>query len=141
ATWSSCSSATRSRAETRTRSPTTSPPRSTASAPPPSERRGAGVPRRPRLACPAPPPVHIVHGGPCGHPPKPESRMATQAASPAPFVPLEPFQLDTLTKIVFRAIEHHDRPEAMRYKDGDAWRSLSHREVLERVTHLAAALD
>ncbi len=68
--------------------------------------------------------------------------MATKAASATQpvFVPQSPFERDTLTKIFFGAIDRFGRPDALRYKQGGQWRTLSHVEVEQRVTRLAAAL-
>ena len=69
--------------------------------------------------------------------------MATKIASPSTssLVPLQPVEHDTITKIFFGAIDRFGRPDALRYKEGGAWKDLSHREVEERVTRLAAALE
>ncbi|HEX7239019.1 MAG TPA: long-chain fatty acid--CoA ligase [Longimicrobiaceae bacterium] len=67
--------------------------------------------------------------------------MAT-ATSPAgsPAVPLNPVERDTIPKIFLRAVDRFDKPDALRHKENGAWKPLSHREVEERVTRLAAAL-
>jgi long-chain acyl-CoA synthetase len=67
--------------------------------------------------------------------------MATEltSAPPPPVTPLEPVQRDTLTKLFFSAIDRFNRPDAMRYKQAGQWRTLSHKEVEQRVTRLAAA--
>jgi long-chain acyl-CoA synthetase len=68
--------------------------------------------------------------------------MATRVQpSEAPFVPLRPFEADTLTKLFFHPIDRHPHERAMRYSEGGTWRDISHREVETRVTRLAAALD
>src|SRR3954464_13889267 len=46
----------------------------------------------------------------------------------------------TLTQLFFRAVERHDKPAALQYKDGGTWRSISHRELAERVRHCALGL-
>lgn len=56
------------------------------------------------------------------------------------FVPQQPVERDTLPKLFFQAIDRFNRPDAMRYKASGAWMTLSHQEVEERVTRLAAAL-
>lgn len=56
-------------------------------------------------------------------------------------VPLEPVERDTIPRIFLRAVDRHDGPDALRHKEGGAWKRLSHREVEERVTRLAAALS
>jgi long-chain acyl-CoA synthetase len=69
--------------------------------------------------------------------------MATQISAsnqPRP-VPLKNVERDTITKIFFGAIDRLNRPDAMRYKQGGQWRTLSHKEIEERVTRLAAALN
>ncbi len=68
--------------------------------------------------------------------------MATQLSSTnrPGLIPQEPVERDTLTRLFFSAVDRLARPDAMRYKQGGQWRTLSHREVEERVTRLAAAL-
>ena len=46
----------------------------------------------------------------------------------------------TLNEIFFDAIERFDKPDALMYKSGDAYRKLSHREIERRVQHVAIAL-
>lgn len=65
---------------------------------------------------------------------------ATSLASLSRLVPLDPVERDTIPKIFLRAIDRFNRPEALRHKEGGRWRGISHREVEERVTRLAAAL-
>jgi len=65
--------------------------------------------------------------------------MATRNAAEVP--PLKPFTEDTLTKVFFHAIDHRSRPDAMRYKEGGSWKSVSHQEAEIRVSRLAAALS
>ena len=65
--------------------------------------------------------------------------MATTVSS-APTVPLRAVEVDTLTKLFLSAIDRFDRPDAMLYRSGGQWRTVSHREVAERVAKLAAAL-
>jgi long-chain acyl-CoA synthetase len=69
--------------------------------------------------------------------------MATQISSTQqpPLIPLTPVERDTVTKIFFGAIDRLNRPDALRYKQGGQWRTLSHKEVEQRVTRLAAALS
>ena len=55
-------------------------------------------------------------------------------------VPLRPVERDTVLRIFLGAVDRYDRPRAMLYKEGDAWLPISHRELEERVTRLAAAL-
>ena len=68
--------------------------------------------------------------------------MATTIPSvtDAPGVPLKPVERDTIPRIFLRAVERFGRPDALRYKEGGTWKTLSHREVEERVSRLAAAL-
>ena len=60
-----------------------------------------------------------------------------QSAAP----PLHEFENDTLTKIFFYGIDRFGGPSAMKYNVGGEWRALSHAEVQERVTWLAAGLE
>ncbi|HEV2734698.1 MAG TPA: long-chain fatty acid--CoA ligase, partial [Longimicrobiaceae bacterium] len=65
--------------------------------------------------------------------------------APAPvsqnrLVPLAPVERDTIPRIFLHAVDRHARADALRYKDGAAWRPVSHREVEERAARLAAAL-
>jgi long-chain acyl-CoA synthetase len=55
-------------------------------------------------------------------------------------VPLKPVERDTVNKIFLGAIDRYDRPRAMLHKAGGEWKAISHRELLERVERLAAAL-
>lgn len=66
--------------------------------------------------------------------------MATVTESRSRLVPLQPTERDTLAKIFCGAIDRFGHPDAMRYKEGGAWKTLSHREVEERVANLAASL-
>jgi long-chain acyl-CoA synthetase len=69
--------------------------------------------------------------------------MATQISSTQQprMIPLKTVERDTVTKIFFGAIDRLNRPDAMRYKQGGQWRTLSHKEIEQRVTRLAAALS
>jgi long-chain acyl-CoA synthetase len=69
--------------------------------------------------------------------------MATQISPTKQprLVPLDNVERDTVTKIFFGAVDRLNRPDAMRYKQGGQWRTLSHREIEQRVTRLAAALS
>ena len=64
--------------------------------------------------------------------------MATQ--SQPPFFPQNPVERDTIPKIFLSAIDRLARPDAMRYKQMETWMTLSHADVEQRVTRLAAAL-
>ncbi len=68
--------------------------------------------------------------------------MATQSASGSrtSVRPLEDFAENTLTKVFFHAIDHRARGDALQYKQGGTWRTLSHAEIEKRVARLAAAL-
>jgi long-chain acyl-CoA synthetase len=67
------------------------------------------------------------------------------SAAPSPvsqnrLVPLAPVERDTIPRIFLHAVDRHARADALRYRDGAAWRAISHREVEERAARLAAAL-
>jgi long-chain acyl-CoA synthetase len=47
----------------------------------------------------------------------------------------------TLVQLFFEAVDRFGSEDALRYKAGDAWRSISHRELEERVRRLALALE
>ena len=68
--------------------------------------------------------------------------MATQVASLERFAgpALPPFELDTLPKLFFDAIDNRARPDALRFKQNGQWLSLSHAEVERRAAAFAAAL-
>lgn len=69
--------------------------------------------------------------------------MATQAASLDQYTapPLPEFELDTLPKVFFDSIDRRSRPDALRFKRGDEWISISHAEMERRVAGFAAALS
>jgi long-chain acyl-CoA synthetase len=46
----------------------------------------------------------------------------------------------TLTRLFFSAVERFDRPDALSYKDGGAFRSIGHAEVVQRVRRIALGL-
>jgi long-chain acyl-CoA synthetase len=46
----------------------------------------------------------------------------------------------TLNHLFFDAVERHNKPDALQFKSGDAWKPISHREVLERVRRVARGL-
>ncbi len=54
--------------------------------------------------------------------------------------PQDPVERDTLPKLFFSAIDRFGLLDALQYKDEGVWRCLSHHEVEERVSRLAAAL-
>ena len=66
---------------------------------------------------------------------------ATTLKTQSKLVPLAPVERDTVNKIFLRAVDRFDRPNAMLYKSGGRWLHVSHRELEERVTRLAAALS
>ncbi len=68
--------------------------------------------------------------------------MATQMPSLEQFSGpnLPPFELDTLPKLFFDAIDKRARPDALMYKRDGAWKRLSHEEVERRTAAFAAAL-
>lgn len=68
--------------------------------------------------------------------------MATQMPSLEQFSgpKLPPFELDTLPKLFFDAIDNRARPDAVMYKRNGAWERLSHAEVERRTAGFAASL-
>lgn len=54
-----------------------------------------------------------------------------------PFAPDEP---RTLIDVFTRAVRNHNRPDALNYKSGGRWVSLSSAEMLARAKHIAAGL-
>ncbi|MBB4639571.1 AMP-dependent synthetase/ligase [Longimicrobium terrae] len=56
-------------------------------------------------------------------------------------VPLQPVERDTIPRIFFGGIDRHHRDQAMMYRAGGKWLTLSHAEIETRVTRLAAALS
>jgi long-subunit acyl-CoA synthetase (AMP-forming) len=61
-------------------------------------------------------------------------------AQTVPATELQTVQRDTIARLFITAVDRHDRPDALQHKQTGMWRSISHREVEERVTRLAAAL-
>ena len=55
-------------------------------------------------------------------------------------VPLEPFGRETLGQVFLGAVDRFGSGEALRWKEGGQWRSLSHDEAADRVARLVAAL-
>ena len=47
----------------------------------------------------------------------------------------------TLTRLFFDAVEKFDRPDALQFKAGGRYQPISHREVAQRVQHLALGLQ
>jgi long-chain acyl-CoA synthetase len=56
-------------------------------------------------------------------------------------VPLRPVERDTIPRLFFGGIDRHGGPRAMLYRADGAWRPISHAQVEERVTAVAAALE
>ncbi|HVH13620.1 MAG TPA: long-chain fatty acid--CoA ligase [Longimicrobium sp.] len=57
-------------------------------------------------------------------------------------VPLRPVERDTIPRIFFGGIDRHGGPRAMLHRTADgSWAPLSHAEVEERATAVAAALE
>jgi len=46
----------------------------------------------------------------------------------------------TLVELFFRAIDEFDKPDALQIREGDHWRAIPHREVLEQVRLITQAL-
>lgn len=67
--------------------------------------------------------------------------MAAARSAPPTMVPLAPVERDTIPRIFLGGVDRFGRPDALRYKRDGRWQTLSHREVEERVTRLAAALE
>ncbi|MFN2602715.1 MAG: long-chain fatty acid--CoA ligase [Gemmatimonadaceae bacterium] len=47
----------------------------------------------------------------------------------------------TLNQLFFESAERYDKPDALQYKSGEKFVPISHREILERVRHLARGLQ
>ncbi|HEX2721880.1 MAG TPA: long-chain fatty acid--CoA ligase [Gemmatimonadaceae bacterium] len=47
----------------------------------------------------------------------------------------------TLNELFFEAAEKFDKPDALMFKSGGTYRSISHREILKRVRHAALGLE
>jgi long-chain acyl-CoA synthetase len=58
-----------------------------------------------------------------------------------PVVPLARMERDTLTRIFYGGVDRFGGMEAIRFKRDGAWRSLTYREIEQRVARVAAALD
>ncbi|MFI5209226.1 MAG: AMP-dependent synthetase/ligase [Gemmatimonadales bacterium] len=56
-------------------------------------------------------------------------------------VPLAHIERDTLTRIFYGGVDRFGGMEAIRFKREGTWRSLTYREVEQRVARVAAALD
>jgi long-chain acyl-CoA synthetase len=66
---------------------------------------------------------------------------AAPAASQTAFTPLEDTDRDTVPRMFLWGVDSFDRPDALMHKAGGEWKTLSHRDVYERVAALAAALE
>lgn len=69
------------------------------------------------------------------------SATAPQTPVVIPFVPLQPFERDTLTRIFFGAVDRFGPQEALRFKRDGRWQSLTYREVEIAVARAAARLQ
>jgi long-chain acyl-CoA synthetase len=47
----------------------------------------------------------------------------------------------TLNQLFFESAERYDKPDALQYKSGEKFVPISHREILDRVRHLASGLQ
>ncbi len=65
---------------------------------------------------------------------------ATSPSSAPRVVPQNAVDNDTIPKIFLKAVDRFQYPDAVHHKRDGQWRTLSHKEVEERVTRLAAAL-
>ncbi|HKP71967.1 MAG TPA: AMP-binding protein, partial [Pyrinomonadaceae bacterium] len=75
----------------------------------------------------------------------PGANSATSAtefvpAPPPPRVPLSPDEPATLAEIFTHAVRLHSKPDALNFKRGGAWRTLSSAELLERAQAIALGL-
>ncbi|HTO74259.1 MAG TPA: long-chain fatty acid--CoA ligase [Gemmatimonadales bacterium] len=59
----------------------------------------------------------------------------------APVVPIRRIERDTITKIFYGGVDRVGGTEAIRFKRDGIWRSLTYREVEQRVARVAALLD
>jgi long-chain acyl-CoA synthetase len=66
---------------------------------------------------------------------------AAPAAREMKFTPLDETDRDTVPGMFLSAVERFGRPRALMHKEGGAWRDISHRDALERVRAIAAALE
>jgi long-chain acyl-CoA synthetase len=65
------------------------------------------------------------------------TESVNQIAAP----PLLPFENDTIPKIFFHGVDRTGGSSAMQFNHGAGWQPISHAEVEQRVSRLAAALD
>jgi len=70
-------------------------------------------------------------GGPGATRPGGAATIASGGPRPAP---------GTLNRLFLEAVERYDKPAALQYKDGGTWRSISHRELADRVRRAALGL-
>src|SRR3954470_2834341 len=47
----------------------------------------------------------------------------------------------TLTRLFFDAVQQYDRPDALQYKEGGTYKSISHRDLADRVRRIALGLQ
>jgi long-chain acyl-CoA synthetase len=66
---------------------------------------------------------------------------ATAPISASPVTPLRPYERKTLNEIFFSAIDRFGPMEALRYKRGGVWKSLTYREVELHVAYVASRLE
>lgn len=59
----------------------------------------------------------------------------------APVTPLDKIERDTITRIFYGGVDRFGGMEALRFKRDGTWRSMTYREVEQRVARVAAALD
>ena len=59
----------------------------------------------------------------------------------APVTPLDKIDRDTITRIFYGGVDRFGGMEALRFKRDGAWRSMSYREMEQRVARVAAVLD
>ena len=72
-----------------------------------------------------------MSGGPSAARPSGAEAMASGGPRPAP---------GTLNRLFLEAVEHHDKPAALQFKEGGTWHPVSHRELADRVRRLALGL-
>lgn len=66
---------------------------------------------------------------------------APNSSAAIPFVPLQQFERETLTRIFFGGVDRFGPQEALRHKRDGAWRSLTYRDVEIAVARTAARLQ
>lgn len=68
------------------------------------------------------------------------TRQAGAIRTRSTLVPLAPVERDTILKIFLGAVDRYQRADALQYKAGGAWHSISHAELESRVAAVAAAM-